>query len=187
MKKIILLIGFITFSISLLLNSSALADCTNGKTEITIVNPAGKVIEICVPDAAIPGLQTASDNSGTIISAVCPCYTPEDIEMLQLNDCYCANMNSEEDNNGDVVSGGVQVGCGLGPMEVSFSSGVLGWTHTIKKIEGVNEVCIFPAIMIFGPNYCRSLQGNYAVAISVEEAQACFALLNTIPYWSEYY
>jgi hypothetical protein len=55
----------------------AQAECPPGKTLTEIINPTGKVIEICVSDAAIDKIGGPSD---IVAPAACPCWTAESID-----------------------------------------------------------------------------------------------------------
>jgi hypothetical protein len=65
-----------------LLSPEAWAECPPGKTEITIITPSGKTKVLCVPDAALPGIENAAENSdATVIAAKCPCGTTEEFAV----------------------------------------------------------------------------------------------------------
>jgi len=63
-------------------------ECPDGKTAITIVNPAGKVIEICVPDHVAEAGNIGGGND-IVIPATCPCFTLEtlDANIRTFGDC----------------------------------------------------------------------------------------------------
>jgi hypothetical protein len=80
MKKISL-ISVVAVSICIVfLASTAQAECPEGKSEVLMTTPSGKQKVMCIPDAAVPGLENAADNSpGTIIPTTCPCWSVDDI------------------------------------------------------------------------------------------------------------
>lgn len=72
----LVLIGF-----SIVLTGLALAQCPEGKSEVQITTPSGKQKTICIPDAAVPGIENASEHgSGTIIPATCPCWKESELD-----------------------------------------------------------------------------------------------------------
>ena len=148
---------------SLLLASTASADCPQGQNEVTIVNPGnGPVVELCVPDAALPGLLRASENSGQIIIlAFCPCFSQEDVEA--------AGVSCEEDPGMTTISG---------------EPCTLMRCDTITAAEGPSDFdsegfCGFESgVFATGdPNLCDD--GSATVHVTEEEADACVAILQT--------
>jgi len=98
MNKQHFLIGLAAVGISLLFNQPVFAECGAGKTDVTIINPAGKIIEICVPDAAIPAIADANPG-GTVIPGRCPCFSPEDVESPnQTEPLSCASSDGITDS-----------------------------------------------------------------------------------------
>jgi hypothetical protein len=59
--------------------SPAFAVCPAGKTSVTIVNPANKSIELCVPDAVVGNIGNGTD---IVIPASCPCFSPDDLDRF---------------------------------------------------------------------------------------------------------
>ena len=92
MRKRILIFSFILFVVSVFVASEVFAECRQGFTEVTIVNPAGKVVTICVPDNAVG--QIGGDGE-IVIPATCPCFTQEDVEaaFATYNDLICELYN----------------------------------------------------------------------------------------------
>lgn len=71
---------------SLFIVSSAWAECQDGKSEVELTLPNGKVKVMCLPDAALPSLENAADHSdGTIVPTGCPCWDEEDLVYLSKN------------------------------------------------------------------------------------------------------
>ena len=169
MKKQILLIGFITFCIPLLLSFSALAECNNGKTEVTIVNPAGKVIEICVPDIALAGIQNGNDNSGsTIIPAICPCFTQEEIEVSYSTDSnFTCNPIEEGSSNSEPC---YTIECLNSDASIYYEATTATGTY--------DDSCSNKTGVFFNSTQCWG--NNYGGEDTPKaEADACFEILRT--------
>lgn len=65
----------------------AQATCPEGKEAIIVITPSGRTRTLCVPSAAVAGIEGADDHgAGTIIPASCPCYTTTDVEDAFLAD-----------------------------------------------------------------------------------------------------
>jgi hypothetical protein len=90
MKKLVVF-SVIALALSVFVGSTALAECPEGKSEVILVTPSGKVKTLCVPEAALPGLENAAEHSaGTIIpdpDMACPCFTLEEVKAAGI-DCY---------------------------------------------------------------------------------------------------
>jgi len=52
---------------------AASAQCPEGKAEVVVVTPSGVSKNICVAQAAIPGIENAANNEVIEIAPVCPC------------------------------------------------------------------------------------------------------------------
>jgi len=167
MKKILLIVA----SLVLLPAVIAFADCTNGKTAITIVNPAGKVIEICVPDAAIPGLQTASDNSGTIIPAICPCFTQEDVEAA-----FNTDQTLTCDDLGEGLSHPSNLPC-LWITCVNSDKSIYIDVVTGTEDEGCYTIAERPVMRTKYSTLC-GIYDEWLI-ITNEESKACYAIIET--------
>lgn len=59
--------------------SPAFASCPEGKSPVTIVNPAGKAIEICVPSDVAEKIGMGNN---IIIPSTCPCFSQASIEAI---------------------------------------------------------------------------------------------------------
>ena len=67
----------------LTLTSIVAAECPKDKYPINVTTPSGIQKVLCVPAAAVDGLENAADHSaGTIVSAVCDCITPEELAVI---------------------------------------------------------------------------------------------------------
>jgi len=49
------------------------AECPDGKAAVVVVTPSGISKDICVAQAAIPGLESAPDHAATELGPSCPC------------------------------------------------------------------------------------------------------------------
>jgi hypothetical protein len=66
--------------LALVAGTLAQASCPEGKSEIKITTPSGMEKTICVPDEAVPGIESAAEHAdGTIIPSSCPCWDEDDI------------------------------------------------------------------------------------------------------------
>ena len=77
-------VGFVLslFAIAILA-SPAFAECPEGKNEVLMVTPSGIQKTLCIPNAAIIGIETAADHSaGSIVTTECPCYPAEQIDAM---------------------------------------------------------------------------------------------------------
>lgn len=177
MKKQILVLVLVAFSISLIFNSSLLAECRNGNTAITIVNPAGKAIETCVPEVAITGIQEGTENSGgTVVSAICPCFTQEDLEdAADFYGVSCGRVLLQFDSTGDVA--GFISNVVMGDGSIFFKTRLNNGGLVSGQAYHITGVPICPADYLqFGAS-CTSESVGGQISISTEEASACQALL----------
>jgi hypothetical protein len=166
MRKIFIII----ISLVLLTTGTALAECPEGKTEITIVNPARKVIEICVPDEAIPGIENENDNSGsTIIPAICPCFTQEEIEVAFSTDPTFTCYPIEE---------GTTLGSEPCYSIECFNSDDTIYYETTTSTGTYDASCNSKSWIAFNSTQCfGNIYGGEDT--SKEEADACFEILKT--------
>lgn len=70
LRSRITIFGGIVLAFSMFIGSSASAACPEPKKEVTLINPAGKVIVLCVPEQAIPHI---GGRGVKVIPAACPC------------------------------------------------------------------------------------------------------------------
>ena len=78
MKGKIIIGSFIALAISaIVVWAQPNRECPDGKIEVTIVNPAGKVIEICVPEHVVDNIGGGND---IVIPATCPCFSQGEVE-----------------------------------------------------------------------------------------------------------
>lgn len=156
MKKKILVYSIIVLTLSLLFASIAMAACPPGKVEVTIVNPVGRIMTICVPEQVVDNIGGPGD---VVIPAACPCFTQEDVEST-LNDN--PDMVCEYWDCGDIE----EAECYDQNTYDSFFS---AWWQI-----GPSPYCLLklPAMGCF-PG------GSGKTGISEDEALACLAILET--------
>lgn len=175
MKVKNIVLGLTVLIVSIFFAQSALAACKAGKTEVTIVNPSGKAITICVPDAAVSSIGGPND---IIIPAVCPCFDQTGVEtaiaasanpVQYFEVAGQSSITDEECRLIDVYDYDSYVFTAFrGPVDTTTSGR-----------------CIFPgnALSIFPVNACIpfddlviKLPSN---SITQAEADACVAVLST--------
>jgi len=98
-KKGTTVLGFIVLAFSMLMSSSASAACTSPNQEITIINGAGKATELCVPAQAIPHI---GGGGVVVIPAVCPCFSQNELQVLDPPTCGNARSDTEDDHETEV-------------------------------------------------------------------------------------
>ena len=69
--------------------SAAWVECPPDKTMATVVNPAGKLIEICVSDEAIDNV---GGSGSVVIPDICPCFTLEYVSDVLTNGTFVCNL-----------------------------------------------------------------------------------------------
>jgi hypothetical protein len=177
------ILGLAFISVSLFISSSALAVCKAGKVGVTIINPAGKVKEICVAEAAVSKIGGPGD---VVISAVCPCFSQEDVQAM---------FNSDPSSSCGVVSG-VTFGPGE-PCTKTWCVGNSPWTRFMSgegpdnsSLFGWNEHtgnCVYPETIVeLGAKqpanecwYSTLVGGIWFSYISETQSKACSSILDT--------
>lgn len=137
-------------------------ECPPGKVATTIINPAGKVIEICVPEAAIPNIGGGGD---TVIPAVCPCFSQEIVQAAFDAD---ASMTCESEIGTAIESGDcTRAACFNGVFFDAFEG------------PDVNKAaCIYSELSPTINNQCFS-DNISRTDLTEAEADACVAILQT--------
>jgi hypothetical protein len=170
-KKITTVLGFIVLAFSMLMSPSASAACNPPTKEITIINGAGKATELCVPEQAIPHI---GGGGVVVIPAVCPCFSQNELEVLDPPTCGNARSYTEGDHETEVRAA----------VLVQFSAGqyVAEW-NSFDQEAFQDKFTLDPT---GAPGKCRTGIGpaNYckhpmtgAVDVTLEEAQACAEIL----------
>lgn len=86
MKRRILVCLFVTLVVSVFISSDVFAECPEGKNPIQLTTPSGKTKTLCVPDAAMQGIENAAEHSGgTIVTASCDCWSQSQINDIDAN------------------------------------------------------------------------------------------------------
>jgi hypothetical protein len=164
-------IGF-TAATAVLAALPAEATCPEGESEITIVTPSGKEKLLCIPDQAVAGLENAADHSqGTVIPAVCPCFTAADVEAALASDpeMICAVQIGVADVSGALCT---RVSCFNGVIFDAFEG-------PSAKVEGG---CVFegpPRFKLTENNQCFSDATGDLSPITETEGDACVATLES--------
>ena len=147
-------------------------ECPSGQVRTTIVNPAGKVIEICVPEAAIPNIGGGGD---TVIPAVCPCFSQEVVQAAFDSDpvLICLSTSGTTTTTGEACTFAT---CFDGvPSFFEASEGPLD-----DKATG-SCAYQFPTggqfVVLFN-NFCDSTNTG-RILLTEAEADACVAILQT--------
>jgi len=69
---LLILIGLVFF-----VSQEVIAECPDGKKDITVANPGGRVIELCVPEQVVEKIGGPQD---IVVPAVCPCWSPSELD-----------------------------------------------------------------------------------------------------------
>ena len=82
MKKNVFVLLLVALVVSVFAVSEVLAECPDGKSPISISTPSGKSKTLCIPDAAVHGIETAAEHSSGAINpnVTCPCWSAADLE-----------------------------------------------------------------------------------------------------------
>ena len=96
---LIILIGLVFF-----VSQEVIAECPEGKVDITISNPGGKVIELCVPEQVVDKIGGPQD---IVVPAVCPCWSPNELD-------YYTDKFIENSGYGDYLCGNLT--CNAAPL-----------------------------------------------------------------------
>lgn len=162
MKRRIAIIAALLIGSGLAVSDRARAACPTDKTEVTIVNPAGKVITVCVPEAAVPSLGGGGE---VVIPASCPCFSQEDIDIASSLDptLMCR-----------VEPGVNKIG------EPCAYARCVGESYSFESLWENQEECSFdepiPAFRVAG-SFCSD--GSTIVQITDDEAEACVEIIRT--------
>lgn len=100
-----LVIGHILgLSLIVIFASAAFAQCPDDKEPVNITTPSGITKTLCIPAAAVQGIENAAEHSGgTIVASNCPCFSTEDIEALvALGEPNCSGR-AEYDSDGNMT------------------------------------------------------------------------------------
>jgi hypothetical protein len=168
-----------TFSISTIVFAAAAAfsadpalaqRCVGGKVPTTIINPAGKAIEICVAPAAIPSIGGGGD---IVIPAICPCFSQEDITSAFVGDPTFVAQS---------FAGTTSITNEPCTLAIAYNASLSG---LFEAAEGplddkTSGRCIYPTpeLRVAPNNYCVS--SSIALkALTEAEGDACVGVLKT--------
>jgi hypothetical protein len=172
MRAKIIVFSLIAFTLTVFITSAVYADCQAGKKEITIVNPAGKAITICVPDAAIPNIGGDGD---VVIPATCPCFSQEEVqaEFDEYPNYSCTLYEGRTDITWEPCS---YIVCDDDTSDTVFQS--------LESLEGQNCSLIVAnslALSIMRPHGCLIADETsfYGESTSTDEAKVCAETLKT--------
>ncbi len=167
MKKRLLNCSIIASTLIFIFASVGFAECPMNKVAITIANPAGKIIEICVPASAVGQIGGPND---IVIPATCPCFSQETVESA-INADPSIQCHYFEGNN----SSGP---CKFGICMIGNNYGNASFMTVAADVEGGR--CNWgnlPAAPLF-VNFCTT-QSTDNSFITEEAADACVAILKT--------
>ena len=183
MKTKILLFGTLVLGLLVIIAGSSWAvgrECLAPKKQITIVNPAGRVIEVCVSEAAIPHI---GGNGDVVISASCPCFSPDDIQATlnrYTTDIVCSRYDGTTSISGEACT---YIEC-YSPESIYILdvTAVQGPLNTNTSASGN---CIFGMMGTKSNNQCTMKDGMIGSLISYNdlteaEGDACVAVLNIL-------
>jgi hypothetical protein len=168
MRKVLSILGLLILAsvVVFAVESVSFAECPPGKVLVTIVNPAGKVVEVCVPGDVVDKIGGPKD---IVVAAICPCFSQEDVEAA-LNDnpdIVCQQYDGTAITTTGETESCTYVRCG----------------SYVESYESPEEgKCDFggplPAFRCLpGSNWCSI--DDQCLSLSPEEADACVAILKT--------
>lgn len=86
------------------LASTVWAECPEGKEPVDISTPSGITKTLCIPAAAVEGIENAAENSGgTIVASNCPCFSAEDIQSLDAIEEFTCSGSRKIDIDGTLI------------------------------------------------------------------------------------
>jgi hypothetical protein len=162
-RKALLVCGILAFG-GIFVASSGEAQCPEGKVEWTVVNPAGKVVVICVPEH-VTGIGGPGDIA---IPASCPCFSQEDIEAVlnKYPDVSCTYYEGKTSDTSELCS------------FVFCVDGVKFYAVEAPASAG-GEKCVTKVFTDIRVNQCTTVPPTSSVDVGEEEADACVQVLKT--------
>ena len=139
----------------LLWSTAAPAECASNKVAVTLVNPAGKIIELCLPENAINGIEQGANDTGTVpILGHCPCFTQEEVEAVEGLECQVIGIGE--------FSAWIECSSSVGEYDV--------------------YACDTDVIACFRVPYCESpITGElWSPPVTYDELVACVAILEPL-------
>jgi len=152
MKRRNLVFLLLTLVVSVFISSEVLAECPEGKNPVQINTPSGKSKILCIPDAAVQGIENAAEHSGgTIVAATCPCWDDNELRTLDINyNMTCVDQDFP-----------IQTTC----KGTNYKGAVI-WLVSTAQAE-LENTCA---------NYSR-IDGAFKLKITQDELDACNASL----------
>ncbi len=162
------LAGAVCLAFVALNSARAQEGCPDGKSEVVITTPSGKVKTLCISDKAVGGIENAADHAeGTIIPTGCPCYFEDDVSAtLAANpDSFCPLTI------GTTFLGQVCTRIACFDSNMTFNT-------LFESLEGPTDEpsCRFDGLASKGTNSCDGPVGFFN-PITGDEGDACRALL----------
>jgi hypothetical protein len=175
MNKQYFLANLAAIGISLFSSQPVLAECSAGQTDVTIVNPAGKIIELCIPDAAVPAIEAG--NPGAVIPATCPCFSPQDVENADAETPLTCNSFNGLTSTSLSCSGEI---CRPDPEDEGYIAITI--QDSLPSNYSGDEWCYVDNAPVFPFSIACKAPGenglSYGVdGLTLEEAHACLAIL----------
>ncbi|MFX0198033.1 MAG: hypothetical protein ACFFCW_18085 [Candidatus Hodarchaeota archaeon] len=150
MKIRFLIRTIVVLILSMFMASTALAECPPGKIEVTIVNPAGIVLVICVGEAAVEHIGGPGD---VVIPAGCPGWSVADVDYW--------------------VESYAEIACSDAPIELQY--GTLDCRY-FDGVEWQSLVYLQHVLKDGGYYFYKNIVDGTSDVISEDEHDACFAL-----------
>ncbi len=165
MKKNVYVFLFVALVVSVFMASEVLAECPEGKNPVSITTPSGKTKTLCIPDAAVQGIENAAEHSGgTIVASNCACFSEDDILALDaMGDFYCTGKTG-------IGSDGTET------FSSTTCKGVGGSAATTYDSDGVNSCSLY----LLGDKYNPPVK--ISEIISDSEYNACLSNISPVAY-----
>jgi hypothetical protein len=161
MKKKLFVFLLATFAVSVFAASDVLAQCAEGKQAVEISTPSGKVKTLCIPDAAVQGIENAAEHSGgTIVAGQCPstCWSQDQIDVLNTPP-FELKCKQSWDGYGDT---GTSVTCAVHKSGVYSSTAFALYARDAEA--GLHE--------------CKNYYfGSDNFDVNTSQSEACYALI----------
>lgn len=174
MKTRTVVCSVIALALTMFIGSAALAECPDGKTEVTIVKgKSGQIMTICVPDAAIPHIGGPGD---VVIPATCPCFSQEEVQKAVADaENLCGSMHVGIGDDGELCRR-IYV---LADQDQFIVRRYLDGCRTSERYRLWGGIlCLEPVI---GPlSYCLGPNDDDYVPCQDDELRACEAILMSL-------
>jgi len=122
------------------------AECPEGREPIDISTPSGITKTLCIPAAAVKGIENAAENSGgTIVASDCPCFSLEDIQAIDANEVLTCSGKGQYDVDGSLISSSTMCSSTLGSkVSVSYDLNLVNrcYFFTFGKYSGLPAMTV---------------------------------------------